>query len=67
MHASHPDHGLPGSGKTTLLNRVLTDRHMVRSLMLINEFGEVGLGLLRIKGVLNIEGESEPLASWHEN
>ena len=35
--------GFLGSGKTTLLNRVLGDRRMERSLVLVNEFGEVGL------------------------
>jgi G3E family GTPase len=35
--------GFLGSGKTTLLNRVLGDRRMARSLVLVNEFGEVGL------------------------
>ncbi len=35
--------GFLGSGKTTLLNRVLGDSRMARSLVLVNEFGEVGL------------------------
>src|ERR1700744_2438222 len=35
--------GFLGSGKTTLLNRVLGDPRMARSLVLVNEFGEVGL------------------------
>jgi G3E family GTPase len=35
--------GFLGSGKTTLLSRVLGDRRMARSLVLVNEFGEVGL------------------------
>ena len=34
--------GFLGSGKTTLLNRVLGDPRMARSLVLVNEFGEVG-------------------------
>jgi G3E family GTPase len=35
--------GFLGSGKTTLLNRLLADPGMARSLVLINEFGAVGL------------------------
>ena len=35
--------GFLGSGKTTLLNRVFGDSRMTRSLVLVNEFGEVGL------------------------
>src|SRR5215831_3621768 len=35
--------GFFGSGKTTLLNRALGDRRMARSLVLVNEFGDVGL------------------------
>ena len=35
--------GFLGSGKTTLLNRALADPRMTRSLVLVNEFGEVGL------------------------
>lgn len=35
--------GFLGSGKTTLLNRVLGDPRMTRSLVLVNEFGEIGL------------------------
>src|SRR5215813_10984322 len=35
--------GFLGSGKTTLLARVLGDPRMARSLVLVNEFGEVGL------------------------
>src|SRR5882762_7023525 len=35
--------GFLGSGKTTLFNRVLGDPRMARSLVLVNEFGEVGL------------------------
>jgi G3E family GTPase len=35
--------GFLGSGKTTLLNRVLADPRMARSLVLVNEFGEVGI------------------------
>lgn len=35
--------GFLGSGKTTLLNRLLRDPAMADSLVLINEFGEIGL------------------------
>jgi len=43
--------GFLGSGKTTLLNRVLGDPRMARSLVLINEFGEVGLDHLFIESI----------------
>ena len=43
--------GFLGSGKTTLLNRVLGDRRMARSLVLVNEFGEVGLDHLFVEQV----------------
>ncbi|MBL0898119.1 MAG: GTP-binding protein [Reyranella sp.] len=43
--------GFLGSGKTTLLNRVLGDRRMARSLVLVNEFGEVGLDHLFMEQV----------------
>jgi len=43
--------GFLGSGKTTLLNRVLADPRMARSLVLINEFGEVGLDHLFIESI----------------
>lgn len=35
--------GFLGSGKTSLLQRLLTDPAMARAVVLINEFGEVGL------------------------
>jgi G3E family GTPase len=35
--------GFLGSGKTTLLNRLLRDSRLARSLVVINEFGEVGI------------------------
>jgi G3E family GTPase len=35
--------GFLGSGKTTLLNRLLHDPAMAETLVLINEFGEIGL------------------------
>jgi G3E family GTPase len=40
--------GFLGSGKTTLLNRLLADQRMAKSLVLINEFGEIGLDHLFI-------------------
>jgi G3E family GTPase len=43
--------GFLGSGKTTLLNRVLGDSRMARSLVLVNEFGEVGLDHLFMQSV----------------
>lgn len=43
--------GFLGSGKTTLLNRVLGDPRMARSLVLVNEFGEVGLDHLFMEKV----------------
>lgn len=43
--------GFLGSGKTTLLNRVLSDSRMARSLVLVNEFGEVGLDHLFMEKV----------------
>jgi len=41
--------GFLGSGKTTLLNRLLADPRMAKSLVLINEFGEIGLDHLFIE------------------
>jgi G3E family GTPase len=41
--------GFLGSGKTTLLNRLLGDPRMARSLVLVNEFGEIGLDHLFIE------------------
>jgi G3E family GTPase len=43
--------GFLGSGKTTLLNRILGDPRMARSLVLVNEFGEVGLDHLFMEQV----------------
>jgi G3E family GTPase len=43
--------GFLGSGKTTLLNRVLSDPRMARSLVLVNEFGEVGIDHLLMEKV----------------
>ncbi|AFZ19984.1 CobW family GTP-binding protein [Allocoleopsis franciscana] len=46
-----PKHGLPvtiitgflGSGKTTLLNHVLTNQQGLKTAVLVNEFGEIGI------------------------
>ena len=46
-----PKHGLPvtiitgflGSGKTTLLNHILTNQQGVKTAVLVNEFGEIGI------------------------
>ncbi|MDY6940584.1 MAG: GTP-binding protein [Cyanobacteriota bacterium] len=46
-----PKHGLPvtiitgflGSGKTTLLNHILTNQDGVKTAVLVNEFGEIGI------------------------
>jgi G3E family GTPase len=43
--------GFLGSGKTTLLNHVLQDARMARSLVLVNEFGEIGLDHLFVQAV----------------
>jgi G3E family GTPase len=43
--------GFLGSGKTTLLHRLLTDPGMVRTAVLINEFGEIGLDHLLVRSV----------------
>jgi G3E family GTPase len=43
--------GFLGSGKTTLLNGLLRDPRMRRSLVLVNEFGEVGLDHLLMESV----------------
>ena len=40
--------GFLGSGKTTLLNRVLQDPAMAGAVVIINEFGEIGLDHLLI-------------------
>ncbi|BAQ61709.1 putative metal chaperone [Geminocystis sp. NIES-3708] len=46
-----PKHGLPvtiitgflGSGKTTLLNHILQNQHGIKTAVLVNEFGEIGI------------------------
>jgi G3E family GTPase len=46
-----PKHGLPvtiitgflGSGKTTLLNHILTNQDGIKTAVLVNEFGEIGI------------------------
>ena len=40
--------GFLGAGKTTLLNRILRDRAMAGALVIINEFGDIGLDHLLI-------------------
>lgn len=40
--------GYLGSGKTTLLNRLLRDPGMARAVVIINEFGEIGLDHLLV-------------------
>ncbi len=41
--------GFLGAGKTTLLNRLLKDRDLADTLVIINEFGEIGLDHLLIE------------------
>lgn len=43
--------GFLGSGKTTLLNHILHDPRMAKSLVLVNEFGEIGLDHLFVQSV----------------
>lgn len=43
--------GFLGSGKTTLLNKILRDPRMANSLVLVNEFGEIGLDHLFVESV----------------
>ena len=43
--------GFLGAGKTTLLNRLLKDPALAHTVVVVNEFGEVGLDHLLIEGV----------------
>jgi G3E family GTPase len=43
--------GFLGAGKTTLLNRLLKDQALAETVVIVNEFGEVGLDHLMIEGV----------------
>jgi len=44
--------GFLGSGKTTLLSKLLRDPAMAKTAVLINEFGEIGLDDLLVRGEL---------------
>ena len=46
--------GFLGAGKTTLLNRLLRDPELADTLVIINEFGSVGLDHLLVE---TIEGD----------
>jgi G3E family GTPase len=52
--------GFLGSEKTTILNRALGDPRMARSLVLVNEFGEIGLDHLFME---QVEGDMVLLQS----
>lgn len=43
--------GFLGAGKTTLLNRLLKDPALAKTVVIVNEFGEIGLDHLMIEGV----------------
>ena len=43
--------GFLGAGKTTLLNRLLKDPALAQTVVIVNEFGEIGLDHLLIQGV----------------
>ncbi len=43
--------GFLGAGKTTLLNRLLKDEALAETIVIVNEFGEIGLDHLLIEGV----------------
>ena len=52
--------GFLGSGKTTLLNRLLADPALADTVVLINEFGEIGLDHLL---VARVDGDMLLMAS----
>ncbi len=52
--------GFLGSGKTTLLNRLLKHPEMAGSLVVVNEFGEIGLDHLLFE---RVDGETVLMAS----
>jgi G3E family GTPase len=43
--------GFLGAGKTTLLNRLLKDPALADTVVIVNEFGEIGLDHLMVQGV----------------
>src|SRR5436305_1787951 len=45
--------GFLGAGKTTLLNRLLKDRALTKTAVIINEFGEIGLDHLLVEHIEN--------------
>jgi G3E family GTPase len=52
--------GFLGAGKTTLLNRLLRDPALAKAVVLINEFGEIGLDHLFVE---KIDGDMVMMAS----
>jgi G3E family GTPase len=52
--------GFLGAGKTTLLNRLLKQKEMANTAVLINEFGEIGLDHLMVEAV---DGDTVLLAA----
>ena len=51
--------GFLGAGKTTLLNRLLKDPALAQTVVIVNEFGDVGID----KGGIHADGKSLP---WGE-